>query len=233
LASARRHRPHGFEEGRYFEGCLPAEVIAQRGPDALRFGPMRPVGLVDPREGRRPYAVIQLRQENLEGTMYNLVGFQTQLAQEEQRRVLRMVPGLAQAEFLRYGSIHRNTYLNSPVLLGSDQQLRTRSGVFCAGQLTGVEGYVESIASGLWAGINLSRYVDGKAPLTPPEQTICGALFRYISSGGTGGPFQPMNANFGLLPPLGGAPRAKAERCRALADRALAAMRDFVRDNQL
>lgn len=228
LVGAERHLPHDFERGRFYEGCLPVEVMAERNPNSLRFGMMKPVGLVDPHRGRRPYAVVQLRQENSAGTMYNLVGFQTQLAQPEQRRVFRMIPGLAGAEFYRYGSIHRNTYLKSPNLIEPTLQSKSDRRVFFAGQLTGVEGYVESAATGILAGINVSRLLSGKQLVVPPLVTMIGSLVRYITNPDNAENFQPMNANFGLLPQLGEFRRAKRERYRGYAERALKAMDGFV-----
>jgi methylenetetrahydrofolate--tRNA-(uracil-5-)-methyltransferase len=227
LAAAQRHRPHDFEAGRWYEGCLPVEVMAERSPDSLRFGMMKPIGLFNPHEGRRPYAVLQLRQENAAGTMFNLVGFQTQLTQEEQRRVFSMIPGLEQAEYLRFGSMHRNTYLNAPGLLSTAMQSCSRPGLFFAGQLTGVEGYVESAATGLIAGINLALLLGNEGTKCPPETTMAGQLCRHVGCG-TGRAekatksFQPMNANFGLLPVLGAPPRDKRERNAAYAARSLA-----------
>jgi len=231
LAGAERHRPHGFEAGHYFEGCMPVEALAERGPDALRFGMMKPVGLFNPHEGRRPYAVLQLRQENAAGTMYNLVGFQTQLAQGEQRRVFGMVPGLERAEFLRYGSMHRNSYLNAPGLLLPTLQAAARPSLFFAGQLTGVEGYVESTASGLLAGINAALLLDGKTPVSPPLTTMIGQLCHHVSAP-PARPFQPMNANFGLLPPLGRDYPTKRERNQAHARRSLEDLRFFPDQHQ-
>ena len=231
-----------FEEGRaappddgtpYFEGCLPIEVLAARGMDALRFGPMKPVGLRDPRTGRTPYAVVQLRREDRAGQMWNLVGFQTRLRTGEQRRVFRMIPALAAAEFLRYGSIHRNTYLNFPATLTPWGSPRGgRDDLIFAGQLTGVEGYTESAASGILAGINLDRIVRGKAPVLPPPTTMLGALYRYLREGDPRD-FQPMNSNFGLLDPLPDAPRDKRRRRERLVERAVAEFQAWVRDNDI
>ena len=195
----------------YFEGCLPIEVMAERGPDTLRFGPMKPIGLRDPRTGQRPYAVVQLRREDATGQMWNLVGFQTRLRTGEQRRIFRMIPGLANAEFLRTGSIHRNTYLNFPARLDPCGAPPARPDLIFAGQLTGVEGYMESAASGILAGINLLRVVRGDAPVLPPSTTMLGGLLRYLR---TAEPrrFQPMNSNFGLLDVMPGDPRRKDER---------------------
>ena len=200
----------------YFEGCLPIEVMAARGPETLRFGPMKPVGLTDPRTGRRPHAVVQLRQDNALGTLFNIVGFQTKLKYAEQARVLRMVPGLEEARFARLGGIHRNTFIDSPRLLDGQLRLRTAPHIRFAGQITGVEGYVESAAVGLLAG----RFAAGEAP-PPPGTTALGALLRHITGGHTGGDFQPMNINFGLLPPPAGRVRGR-ERRRAQSARALA-----------
>src|SRR5690606_31510287 len=206
----------------YFEGCLPIEVLAARGIDALRYGPMKPVGLRDPRTGRTPYAVVQLRREDRAGQMWNLVGFQTQLRTGEQRRVFRMIPGLAAAEFLRYGSIHRNTYLNFPATLTPWGAPRGRDDLIFAVQSTGVEGHTETAASGILAGINLDRMVRGEAPVLPPPTTMLGGLYRYLREGDPSD-FQPMNSNFGLLDPLPGAPRDKRRRREQLVERAVAA----------
>jgi methylenetetrahydrofolate--tRNA-(uracil-5-)-methyltransferase len=199
---------------------MPVEALAARGKETLLYGPLKPVGLTDPRTGRRPYAVVQLRQENNEGTMYNLVGFQTSLKWDEQRRVFRLIPGLEEAEFVRCGVMHRNTYINSPVLLQPTFQSKKRPGLFFAGQITGVEGYVESAASGLMAGTNAARFVTGKEPLAFPRDTAHGSLAHYIT---TADPvhFQPMNITFGLLPPLVEKIRDKKERYRLIARRAL------------
>jgi methylenetetrahydrofolate--tRNA-(uracil-5-)-methyltransferase len=208
-----------FEEMRCFEGCLPIEVLAKRGINTLSFGPMKPVGLVDPKTGKRPYAVVQLRQENLSATLFNMVGFQTKLTWVEQRRIFRTIPGLEGAEFARYGSIHRNTFINSPVLLKKTLQLRGYDNIFFAGQITGVEGYVESAAMGLLAGINISCLLSGRAVKPPPETTAHGALLNHITRADHKN-FQPMNVNFGLFPPL---PQKtpKRERGNNYADRAL------------
>ncbi|MBI4632687.1 MAG: methylenetetrahydrofolate--tRNA-(uracil(54)-C(5))-methyltransferase (FADH(2)-oxidizing) TrmFO [Deltaproteobacteria bacterium] len=192
-----------FEDIKCFEGCLPIEVIAGRGINTLCFGPMKPVGLVNPKTGKQPYAVVQLRQENREQTLFNMVGFQTKLTWPEQQRIFRMIPGLEQAEFARYGSMHRNTFINSPLLLKETLQLQTRDNLFFAGQITGVEGYVESAAMGLIAGISACRYVHGEKMAPPPGTTALGALVNHIT-GKDGKNFQPMNVNFGLFPPLPG-----------------------------
>jgi methylenetetrahydrofolate--tRNA-(uracil-5-)-methyltransferase len=223
LISADQHHGHEFDEAPYFEGCMPVEVMAQRGRDTLRFGPMKPVGLVDPRTGRRPWAVAQLRMEDRAGQMWNLVGFQTRLRIPEQKRVFTMIPGLANAEFLRFGSIHRNSYLNAPASLTPHLSLRDDPMVLFAGQLTGVEGYTESTATGLVAGANVSRMLRGLAPMVPPPTTMLGALYRYMREADPRH-FQPMNANFGLVEPLPEEIRDKAKKRAAIAERALADM---------
>jgi methylenetetrahydrofolate--tRNA-(uracil-5-)-methyltransferase len=220
VRGGRKVAPHTFEEARYFEGCLPIEVMADRGRDVLAFGPMKPVGLSDPRTGRRPHAVVQLRAENRHGTAYNLVGFQTRLAYPEQQRIFRMIPGLEAAEFLRFGSIHRNSYVDAPRVLGPVLELRARPEVQLAGQITGVEGYIESTAMGLVAArFAVARLLGRRQPPPPPESAI-GALYQHVTrSRGAGEAFQPMNINFGLLPPL--ARRvAKRDRRRLYAERA-------------
>ena len=218
------------ENPKVYEGCMPIEVLASRGRDAMRYGPMKPVGLVDPRTGRRPWAVVQLRTENRENSLYNLVGFQTNLKFGEQKRVFGMIPGLENAEFVRYGVMHRNTFLNSPKLLNGDYSLRQRPQLFFAGQITGVEGYMESASSGILAGRNAVRRLRGQEPLVLPETTMLGALSRYIS-GYTGKDFQPMGANFGILPPLPNRVRDKRQRYLALAERALADLQKFSEEN--
>lgn len=207
----------------FFEGCLPVEIIAERGHDSLAFGPMRPVGLIDPHTGRRPYAVVQLRQDNLAGNLYNLVGFQTNLKFPEQRRVLRLIPGLENAEFERYGQMHRNTFLASPKLLRPTLQHKTRDNLFLAGQITGVEGYMGNIATGLLAGINAVHQIKGRPMLTLPVTTMLGALCHYVTHADMAD-FQPMKANFGILPPLeySGKKLGKRERGQAYAARAIA-----------
>ena len=209
-----------FDAVPYFEGCMPAEEMARRGRDTLRFGPMKPIGLTDPRTGRRPWAVVQLRQEDRGGRMWNLVGFQTRLRIPEQQRVFRLIPGLENAEFLRYGSIHRNTYLNAPGALTPHLSLRDDPQLLFAGQLTGVEGYTESTATGLLAGINLSRLLAGAEPITPPANTMLGALYRYMREAEPKH-FQPMNANFGLLDELDTPVRDKQVKRERYAERAL------------
>jgi methylenetetrahydrofolate--tRNA-(uracil-5-)-methyltransferase len=205
----------------YFEGCLPIEVMAERGEDTLRFGPMKPVGLRDPRTDRRPYAVVQLRREDGAGQMWNMVGFQTRLRTGAQRRIFRMIPGLENAEFLRTGSIHRNTYLNFPLRLNRYGAHPARPELIFAGQLTGVEGYTESAASGILAGINLDRLLAGAEPVVPPPTTMTGALYRYLREAEPG-KFQPMNSNFGLLEPLAEHVRDKRVRRERLVERAVA-----------
>ncbi len=212
----------GVRAGHYFEGCLPVEVIAERGKDSLAFGPMRPVGLVDPRTGKRPYAVVQLRQDNLAGSLYNLVGFQTSLKYPEQKRVFHLIPGLENAEFVRYGQMHRNTFIASPKLLRPTLQWVGRDDLLFAGQITGVEGYMGNIATGLLAGINAVQVWKGEQPMVLPPTTMLGALCHYITHADLKD-FQPMKANFGILPPLENAiHKDKRERARAYVERALA-----------
>jgi methylenetetrahydrofolate--tRNA-(uracil-5-)-methyltransferase len=230
LISADQYHGHEFDEVPYFEGCMPVEVMAQRGRDTLRFGPLKPVGLRDPRTGRDAHAVVQLRQEDRAGRMWNLVGFQTRLRIPEQQRVLRMIPGLADAEFLRYGSIHRNSYLNSPAALTPHLSARDEPTTLFAGQITGVEGYTESSATGLLAGINLARLVGGDEPLTPPLTTMLGALYRYMREADPKH-FQPMNANFGLLDDLPQRVRDKKQKREMFAERALRDMQEWVEAN--
>ena len=207
----------------YFEGCLPIEVLAARGQKTLSFGPMKPVGLMDPRTGRRPWAVLQLRQENRAATLYSMVGFQTRMKWGEQKKVFRMIPGLEEAEFVRYGVIHRNTYIQSPKLLTPGLSMRKFPNIFFAGQVTGVEGYVESAATGILAGINAARTVQGKPLLELPDTTVLGALAAYVS-GYEGKDFQPMNANWGIVPPLPDRIRDKKEKAGIMSDRALLAL---------
>jgi len=219
-------RGHEFDMVPYFEGCLPVEEMAQRGVETLRFGPMKPVGLVDPDTGREPYAVVQLRQEDRAAQMWNLVGFQTRLKTGAQQKIFRMIPGLEHAEFLRFGSIHRNSYLNAPQALTPHLSAKDDPRLLFAGQLTGVEGYTESAATGMLAGVNLARLLSGEEPLLPPATTMLGALYRYLRETEPAR-FQPMNANFGLLEPLENAPRDKFKKREALAARALREMGDF------
>lgn len=231
LIAAERAPLHDCDKDafRVYEGCMPIEVLASRGMDTMRFGPMKPVGLTDPRTGHRPWAVVQLRRENQEGTMYNLVGFQTNLKFPEQKRVFSMIPGLEHAEFHRYGVMHRNSFLDSPRLLDADYHFRGQDGLYFAGQMTGVEGYMESAASGILAGKNLARHLQGKAPLILPRETMMGALAAYISSAPTEN-FQPMGANMGILPDLPERIRGKQEKYQAYADRGMAALEQYLRD---
>lgn len=219
LTEARDVPLKSFEEARCFEGCLPVEVMARRGIRTLAFGPMKPVGLLDPRTGRRPYAVVQLRPENRAMTLFNMVGFQTKLTRPEQRRIFRMIPGLEQAEFVRYGSVHRNTFINAPLLLKFTLQLHTHANILFAGQLTGVEGYVESAAMGLLAGLNAAALAAGTEIIAPPETTAIGALLHHITHAKSK-TFQPMNVNFGLFSPLEDR-TVKKDRGRIYAERAL------------
>jgi methylenetetrahydrofolate--tRNA-(uracil-5-)-methyltransferase len=220
LRAAERAAVHDLDRERFFEGCLPVEVMAHRGRDTLRYGPMKPVGLVDPRTGRRPYAVVQLRQDNLAGDHYSLVGFQTQIAWGEQARVFRMIPGLERAEFVRFGMVHRNTYINGPTVLQPTWQTRARPDLFFAGQVSGVEGYVESAASGLVAGMNAAALASGWAPRVPPRTTACGALAYYVSHADPQN-YQPTNVTFGIIEPLAVPPRKGQARKALLAERAL------------
>jgi methylenetetrahydrofolate--tRNA-(uracil-5-)-methyltransferase len=228
LLAAERIELRDFEreDAKFFEGCLPIEILAKRGREALAYGPMRPIGLRDPRTGKGPHAVVQLRQDNLAGTLYNIVGFQTNLKWPEQQRVFRLIPGLANAEFMRYGMMHRNTFINSPLLLNPTMQYRTRSDLFFAGQITGVEGYIGNAASGLVAGINAARLLHGERLIEFPATTMLGALCHYVTHADPHD-FQPMKANYGILPPLDAAqsPRGKRERYRLFGQRAIAAMR--------
>jgi methylenetetrahydrofolate--tRNA-(uracil-5-)-methyltransferase len=219
------------EDPHFFEGCMPIEALAARGRDALAFGPMRPVGLADPRTGRRPHAVVQLRQDNLAGSLFNVVGFQTNLKWGDQKRVLRLIPGLAGAEFARYGMMHRNTYINSPAMLQPTMQYRNRANLFFAGQIVGVEGYVGNAGTGLLAGINAARLLAGKHPVILPPATMLGALCHYVTHAAARD-FQPMKANFGILPPLPPQP-GKEDRGRHYTERALTALRRFAREHGL
>ena len=247
LASAERAPLHAFDAGAeqgaqpdpdahgkkadtvtVYEGCMPIEVLASRGKDTMRFGPLKPVGLRDPRTGHRPWANLQLRRENSGGTMYNLVGFQTNLKFGEQKRVFSMFPALHDAEFLRYGVMHRNTFINSPRLLNASYSMRSDKRIFFAGQITGVEGYMESASSGIMAGLNAARYLLGKEPLVLPNTTVTGALARYISDE-TVTNFQPMGANFGMLPPLPEKIRDKSERYTAIAERGMRDLEEYLK----
>jgi methylenetetrahydrofolate--tRNA-(uracil-5-)-methyltransferase len=219
LNSGEAHPGHDWDAVPYFEGCLPVEVSGGRGLDTLRFGPMKPIGLTDPRTGDRPWAVVQLRREDQAGQMWNMVGFQTRLRVGEQRRVFSLIPGLADAEFLRWGSIHRNSYLNFPERLTPHGSLRDRPDVVFAGQLTGVEGYTESAASGILAGRNIARVLNGQEPVVPPPTTMLGGLYRYLRDAAPGR-FQPMNSNWGLVDPLPRRVKNKKEKRALLAERA-------------
>lgn len=231
LLKAEKVPLHPFEDPKYFEGCLPIEVMAERGKDTLRYGPMKPTGLIDPKTGKEPYAVVQLRPENKEKTLYNMVGFQTKLKYQEQIRIFRMIPGLEKAEFARLGSIHRNTFVNAPLVLEPTLQLKKFPNIFLAGQITGVEGYVESTAMGLIAGINAERLAKGKPLVIPPKETAIGALINYLQ---TANPkyFQPMNINWGLFPPLE-EKIPKKLRYFKLAERALKALQNWIKENSI
>ena len=216
---------HEFEKREIFEGCMPIEIMAKRGEDTLRFGPLKPVGFDDPRTGKRPYAVVQLRQDNKEGNLYNIVGFQTNLKYGEQKRVLNLIPGLENASFVKYGVMHRNTYIQSPNMLNNIYQLKNNKKIFFAGQITGVEGYVESISSGFLAGLNIANEILGKESIIMPKETVIGALADYISTQNE--KFQPMNANFGILPQLPEKVKDKKERYKRLADKSLNCLKDI------
>lgn len=234
LINAEKAPLHDFDVNnpKVYEGCMPVEVMAQRGIDTLRFGPMKPVGLTDPATGHRPWAVLQLRRENSQGTMYNLVGFQTNLKFPEQKRVFGLIPALKNAEFCRYGVMHRNTFINSPALLYGDYSLKTNRNLFFAGQLTGVEGYIESASSGLMAGINCARLINGKETVVLPETSMIGALSRYISDE-TVVNFQPMGANMGVLPELEDRPRDKKLRAEAYANRGIEELNKYIEELKL
>lgn len=232
LVNAERAPLHDFDVNnpKVYEGCMPVEVMAQRGENTLRFGPMKPVGLVDPKTGHRPWAVLQLRKENSSGTMYNLVGFQTNLKFPEQKRVFSLIPALHNAEFVRFGVMHRNTFINSPQVLNSDYSVKENKFLFFAGQITGVEGYMESAASGIVAGINAFRVLQGGKLLSFPKETMIGALSDYISDRSVK-KFQPMGANFGILPELENRPRDKKERGAAYSKRALDILDEYIKTN--
>ncbi len=217
---------HSFESPRYFEGCLPVEIMAERGPETLRFGPMKPVGLIDPKTGRQPWAVVQLRPEDAEGTLYNMVGFQTKLKWQEQKRIFKMIPGLGDAEFVRLGSIHRNTFVCAPKVLHPDLSLHQGPNCILAGQISGVEGYIESTSMGFLAGVHAARRLKGQPPLIPPPETAHGALITHLTKARPE-TFQPMNVNFGLFPRLGKR-LPKRKRGRAYAERALKAWQEYL-----
>ncbi len=233
IINAESAEVHSFDKRKdVYEGCMPIEVLASRGKDTMRYGPLKPVGLTDPRTGHRPWANLQLRKENKDGIMYNLVGFQTNLKFGEQKRVFSMFPALRNAEFVRYGVMHRNTFIDSPRLLNGDFSLRSNPLIFFGGQITGVEGYMESAASGLMAGINLARRLNGEDTVVLPQDTMIGALSRYISDEFVKN-FQPMGANFGVLPPLSEKIRDKQERYMQLAQRGMNSLKEFARNNNL
>ncbi len=228
LQNAERAKLHEFEKSEVFEGCMPIEIMAARGVDTLRFGPLKPVGLTDPKTGRWAYACLQLRREDADGKMYNMVGFQTNLTFGEQKRVFSLIPALNRAEYLRYGVMHRNTFINSPLVLNEDYSLKEHEKVYFAGQITGVEGYVESAASGLMSAIYLERKLKGKTATIMSDKTVLGSLARYITTENKD--FQPMNANFGILPPLDKIVRDKAERKRLMAERSLMEVDNFIKE---
>ena len=233
IINAESAETHSFDKRKdVYEGCMPIEVLASRGKDTMRYGPLKPVGLTDPRTGHRPWANLQLRKENKDGTMYNLVGFQTNLKFGEQKRVFSMFPALKNADFLRYGVMHRNTFIDSPRLLNGDFSLRSNPLVFFGGQITGVEGYMESAASGLMAGLNLARRLKGEETVVLPQDTMIGALSRYISDESVKN-FQPIGANFGVLPPLENKIRDKQERYMQLANRGMDSLKEFAKNNNL
>ncbi|MGB9839440.1 FADH(2)-oxidizing methylenetetrahydrofolate--tRNA-(uracil(54)-C(5))-methyltransferase TrmFO [Thermovenabulum sp.] len=221
-----------FEKPQYFEGCMPIEVMAKRGPQTLLFGPLKPVGIVNPRTGEQPFAVVQLRKENKEGTLFNLVGFQTSLKWPEQKRVFSKIPGLKDPEFVRFGFIHRNTFILSPKFLNPTLELKIKKGIFLAGQITGVEGYIESAASGIVAGINVLRYIKGKELLVFPKETVVGALLDYITTADAKN-FQPMKANFGILPPLNDKIKNKKIKNEKLGERAINVLKNFIVENNV
>ena len=229
LTTAQEAEVHGFEDSQVFEGCMPVEVMARRGRDTLRYGPLKPRGLKDPKTGREPYAVVQLRRDNAQGSIYNLVGFQTHLRFPEQKRVFSMIPALRDAEYLRYGVMHRNTFLDSPRYLNRYYQLKSEPRIAFAGQMTGVEGYVESAASGFLAGIELARRLRGMAPIDFPQETAIGALGLYVSNGSIGN-FQPMNVNFGIIPPLDHRVKGKRNKNAELSARSLAIIEERKED---
>lgn len=232
LLAAERHPLRAFEKARYFEGCMPVETIASRGLETLCYGPLKPVGLIDPRTGKQPYAVMQLRPENREESLYNMVGFQTNLKWGEQARVFRLIPGLEQAEFVRYGVMHRNTFINGPRILSLTLQHREQGSIFFAGQITGVEGYVESAATGLVTGINGARLIKGEPLLVFPPETVIGSLCHYVARS-PASDFQPMNANMGLLPGLSSKVKSRRERNLSIAERALSSLASFIASRQV
>lgn len=230
LTNAECATLHDFEKTEVFEGCMPIEIMASRGVDTLRFGPLKPAGLDDPKTGRWPYACLQLRKEDASGSMYNMVGFQTNLKWGEQKRVFSIIPALKNAEYLRYGVMHKNTFINSTKVLNYDYSLKTNDKIYFAGQITGVEGYVESAGSGLLVAIYLERKLKGKKPIKISEKTVLGSLTKYITTENPN--FQPMNANFGILPPLDNIIRDKSERKRQMAERSLKLIKEFIMENE-
>jgi len=232
LVTAEMHKPKDFEREIFFEGCMPIEVMAKRGPETLLYGPLKPVGLIDPKTGEQPYAVVQLRKENESGSLFNLVGFQTSLKWGEQKKLVQLIPGLEMADIIRYGVMHRNTFIVSPKILKKTLQTKKDPSIFFAGQITGVEGYVESASSGLVAGINCAMLVTGKKPLDFPNTTAIGALCNYIVSANPES-FQPMNVNFGLLPALNKKIRPKSLKKQKISERALNDLQDFIRKEQI
>ena len=231
LLNAERAKFHEFERSEIFEGCMPVEIMAARGEETLRFGPLKAAGLTDPKTGRWPYACLQLRKEDKDGTLYNLVGFQTNLKFGEQKRVFSMIPALKDAEFIRYGVMHRNSFIDAPKVLNRDLSVKGKEKTFFAGQITGVEGYVESAASGLLAGIYIERKIKGKEEIFIGDKTVLGALIRYITT--ENAEFEPMNANFGILPPLETVIKDKTERKRRLAERSLREIDEFIKEIEL
>ena len=227
LVTAKTHPLKDFEKPMFFEGCMPVEVMAKRGYETLLFGPLKPVGIIDPKTGKQPFAVVQLRKENNEGTLLNIVGFQTSLKWTEQKRVFGLIPGMEEAEFVRYGFIHRNTFISSPIHLKPTLELKAINGIFFAGQITGVEGYIESAASGIVAGLNMKRLINGQEPMVMPTESIIGALLNYITSADPAN-FQPMKANFGILPQLPNKVKDKTLRKKMLSERALESIRKIV-----
>lgn len=232
LVNAQMAETKSFEKQTVFEGCMPVEKMAERGNDTLLYGPLKPVGLIDPKDGKEPFAVVQLRQDNNDATMYNIVGFQTHLKFGEQKRVFRMIPGLENAEFIRYGVMHRNTYINSTQLLNNCLQMRKYNKVMFAGQITGVEGYIESTSMGMLAGINMSRLINGENPYVFPVDTAIGSLAAYISNGNVKN-FQPMNINFGLMPKLDERVRDKRLKNKKISERALKSLKSYVEINHI
>lgn len=232
LINAKTYPLREFDKPAFFEGCMPVEIIAKRGPRTLLFGPLKPVGITDPKTGKRPFAVVQLRREDLEARLFNIVGFQTSLRWNEQKRVFRLIPGLENAEFVRYGFIHRNTFILSPKFLKPTMEIKNNEGLFFAGQITGVEGYIESAASGIVAGLNIARFYNGKPLITFPKETMIGALCHYITTANQTD-FQPMKSNFGILPPLEKKIRSKKDRKLMMSKRSLEILKDYIQKQRL